>query len=287
MSIESKTPVITMELVETDKEKLLMFIKTETEKKITENYLILYDFAIDCKYSKSIQSNLINELLPYYLYTIVQAITYRNPIATDIYFEFNRALFYNRKNFIKAIGEDEFRKIMRFYSDRVVECMSVEQQDIMDWIPLYNTTIALSSDNLYDLLSRILKGDLVTKYALFKYLLVIVLEEKNNLLIGDKTKEFWYSDIWVFDDGYFGRELFWAKEAVGIFDKIITGDMIKMLLVDVKTKMNDELGNEAVELLEEEIRISIDGDMFYKRKAEYLEKIACNTSKRMYWGGSI
>lgn len=45
MSIESKTPVITMELVETDKEKLLMFIKTETEKKITENYLILYDFV--------------------------------------------------------------------------------------------------------------------------------------------------------------------------------------------------------------------------------------------------
>lgn len=172
---------------------------------------------------------------------------------------------------------------MRFYIDRVVACMGIKGQDIMDWVPLFNTTIALYSDNAYELLSRILQGDLTTKYALFKYLLVIVLEEKNNLLVGKETKEFWYSDIWLFDNGYFGRELFWEDEAVEIFDKIITVDMIKALLVEVKPKMYDELGVEVAELLEEETKISIEREMFCKRKTEYLEKITCNASKRTYW----
>ena len=52
----------------------------------------------------------------------------------------------------------------------------------------------------------------------------------------------------------------------------------------IKSKMYDELGVEVAELLEEEIKISIEREMFCKRKAEYLEKIACNASKRTYWG---
>lgn len=287
MSIGSKISAITMELYETDVSELLKFVQSETEEIFTEKYLILYDFAIDCRYSKCIQPDLFNVLLPYYLHTIEQAIVYGNRIAVDIYFQFNIALFFNRNVLKNTIGEDKFKEIMKLYIDLVIASMGIEGQDIMDWVPLFNTTIALDSDNLHEILNKILHGELKAKYAFFKYLSVIVLEEKDNLLVGNTKKEFWYSDIWLFDDGYFGRKLFWEDEAVENFDKLITVDMIGILFNEVKRKIYDELGVELYELLREEIKTSMEGELFFKRKIEYLDKIACNAAKQTYWSNTI
>ena len=37
------------------------------EEKISEEYLILYNFATDCKYAEEIQPQLLQYLLPFYL----------------------------------------------------------------------------------------------------------------------------------------------------------------------------------------------------------------------------
>lgn len=287
MSIGSENFVITMELYETDISELLRFIQNETNKKFTERYLILYDFAIDCKYSKCIQSDLIRKLLPYYLNTIEQAVVYGNKIAADIYFQFNTALFFNKNSLKNAIGEGRFKGVMEFYINQVIVCMGIEGQDVMDWVSLYNTTIALYPNSICKLLEKILWGELKIKYTFFKYLSVLLFKESDNLLADKNAKAFWSSDIWLFDDGYFRRELFWEDEAVKYFDDIITIDRIKILFDEVKPQIDDEFGVELAELLEGEIKTSIERNIFSKRKAEYLDKIACKAAKRTYWDSTF
>ena len=286
MATGSKIPAITMELYETDVLELEKFIQNETEKHFTKNYLILYDFAVDCKYSKHIQKELFHVLLPYYLNVIEQAVlygNYGNKIAVDIYFQFNIALFFNRIIIKKAIGEEAFKEIMEFYVKQVIACMGREEKNTMEWIPLFNTTIALENENICKLLERILAGEINIKYAFFKYLSILIFRDSDNLLIENQKKDYWSSDIWTFDDGYFGRIFYWSHEAVTYFDKIITSDLIQKLFHEVKPKISDEFGIEFVELLREEIEISIANQTFCKRKSQYLEKIACKTGETTYW----
>ena len=59
---------ITMQLDETDIYELKKFIVNQKiEQEIEEEYLILYNFAMDCIYSERIQPELIKYLLPFYL----------------------------------------------------------------------------------------------------------------------------------------------------------------------------------------------------------------------------
>lgn len=104
-----------MELYETDMDELKKFMETEKKEEFRKEYLILYDFAVDCQYSKNIQPELIRYLLPFYLKAIQEAILYKNKIAIDIYLEFNSAIFFNQRTFRYAVGERNYQYIMEYY----------------------------------------------------------------------------------------------------------------------------------------------------------------------------
>lgn len=107
---------ITTNLYKTNISPLQEFIENEKiEGEFTKEYLILYNFALDCKYSKYIQPELIRYLLPFYIKTMEQAVIYKNKTALDIYFEFNLAMFLNQKNFEYAVGEKNYQYIMEYY----------------------------------------------------------------------------------------------------------------------------------------------------------------------------
>lgn len=276
-----------MELYETDILELQKFMQSETETKFTPQYMILYDFAIDCRYSKCIQQDLFNWLLPYYYSVIEQAVVHGEKSAVDIYFEFNKTLFLNNDLIRKTVGEEKYKQIMEFYIKQVIACMKQEGQDVMEWVSLFNTAIALDSDNICKLFDRILTNELDLKYIFFKYLSVIIFRDSDNMLNKEVQNAFWSSDIWSFDDEFFGRRLFWREEAVKYFDTIISVDLIQTLFVEVKPILCKEFGVELVGLLEEELGLSIENHTFDKRKAEYLEKIACKSEKRTYWNHTI
>lgn len=127
MAISFKFPQIIMELHETDIGKLQKFIANEKiEGEFTEEYLILYNFATDCKYAKVIQPDLIRYLLPFYLKTIEQAIIYENKISAGIYFQFNAAIFFNKKILSmlleKKISIDILHFILSICSRKLHQC---------------------------------------------------------------------------------------------------------------------------------------------------------------------
>lgn len=67
MCVYVEKPQITMALYETETEVLEQFLRTaDIEKEISDSYLILYNFAVDCKYAEHIQPELIQYLLPFY-----------------------------------------------------------------------------------------------------------------------------------------------------------------------------------------------------------------------------
>ena len=60
-------PSVVMPLYETEKEVLEHFIESICiEEKISEEYLILYNFATDCRYAKEIQAQLLQYLVPFF-----------------------------------------------------------------------------------------------------------------------------------------------------------------------------------------------------------------------------
>ena len=64
-----------MNLYETDKDVLKSFITNEKiDGVFTEKYLILQNFADDCRFSSDIQPELMEYLLPFYLRIIEEAI---------------------------------------------------------------------------------------------------------------------------------------------------------------------------------------------------------------------
>ena len=68
MSIKVKKPEVKMNLYETDKDVLKSFITNEKiDGVFTEKYLILQNFADDCRFSSDIQPELMEYLLPFYL----------------------------------------------------------------------------------------------------------------------------------------------------------------------------------------------------------------------------
>ena len=78
MSIKVKKPEVKMNLYETDKDVLKSFITNEKiDGVFTEKYLILQNFADDCRFSSDIQPELMEYLLPFYLRIIEEAINGR------------------------------------------------------------------------------------------------------------------------------------------------------------------------------------------------------------------
>lgn len=280
-----KFPRITMELYETDISALQEFIANEKAEEFTEEYWILYNFATDCKYSEHIQPELIRYLLPFYYKTIEQVVTYGygDKNAVDIYYEFNKAIFFNQKNFIYAVGEKNYQYLMEYYIEQTIYCMEMENSGMLDWVSLFNTTVAFCNDNIRLLFKRIFKGSLNIKYAFFQYLSVLLFKESDNLLAVNESGAFWTSTIWYFDDGYFTRNFFWNDDVVNFFDQKINRERIETLFTEVKPFICDILGSEVSVLFQDEMNQSFATGIFYSRKAEFLKKINSVSKEETYW----
>lgn len=284
MSLNSKFLNITMNLCETDIRVLQRFITNEKiEGEFTERYLILYNFATDCIYSKYIQPELLGYLLPFYLKTVEQAVIYENEVAMDIYFEFNLAIFYNKENFRNAVGDKNYQYTMQFYINQTVKKMEMYNLYMLDWISVFNTTIAFDTNNIHRLFQVIFEGSLKIKYSFFQYLSVLLFKESDNLLAVNELRAFWASDIWDFDDGFFKTEFYWGNEIVEFYDKEINRERIEMLFNEVKPLICEILEPELVYLFSEEMNLSFDKGIFHDRKAEYLKKISNKSGEYTYW----
>ncbi len=282
MSSVVKPFQITMELYETDKLVLEEFIETcNIEDIFSEEYLILYNFADDLRYSKQIQPGLAKYLLPFYLKAASQAVLYGDKIAADIYCGFNSALFFNQKRFIQAVGEKDYTYIMQYYRTLTIEKMETEYKYITGWVSLFNTTAALCDNNIKLLFKSIFNGTLKVKYSFFKFLSVLLFKESDNLLATDGEKPFWTSSVWGFDSGY-TDDFFWNNNIISFFDREINREQAEFLFKDVKSLVYDILGQELTELFIQEINQSFDNGIFDDRKKEYLKKISY-ISAYQYW----
>ncbi len=275
-----------------------LLLINEDENKLTQDYFILCDFAQDCRYSNHIQSELIQYLLPFYYKVIKQAIQYgysmKNysytensekmaKMAIDIYFQFNLALFFNSQNMKCAVGIKNYQSIMKYYIEQTIECMEMESTNMLNWVSLFNTTIAFGKDNIEILFKKIAEGSQKIKYSFFQYLSVLLFKESDNLLAINESKPFWTSDIWDFDDGYFGSTFFWSDDIIEFFDKKIHRKQIEDLFKEVKLILSNQLKADIMELFCEEMKKSFDTGIFQKRKAEYLQKIKNKSGQCKYW----
>ncbi len=287
MQVGSEILQITMDLYETDILNLQEFIRyEEIEGDITENYLVLFNFAEDCQYAEYIQPELIEYLLPFYLQMIDQAVVYGNKIAIDIYSEFNFALFRNQRNFRNAISESCYQNVMQCYIKKTVRNMAIKTSGMLEWVGLYNITIALDKDNISKLFESIFGGSLKVKYAFFKYISVLLFKESDNLLAVDEMKAFWTSDIWDFDTWH-AKDIYWSDDSIEYFNKKITRERIEFLYGEVKPLICDIFEPELVELFSEEMEQSFSTGVFFERKAELLKKISCCYSSNKYWDSTF
>ena len=101
-----------------------------------------------------------------------------NLIAGEVCWEFNIALFGNKKSIINAIGIKNYQDIMSFYIELVLESMTVKTNEILYWVPFFNTTIALAEDNIKIFFLKVLQSTSEVKYAFFFTLLYYFLKKK-------------------------------------------------------------------------------------------------------------
>lgn len=285
MSINLKPFPITMELNETDLQVLNQFIYVNRKivREFSEEYLILFNFATDCIYAQFIQPELIKVLLPFYLKAMEEAVLHENEIAMDIYNLFNTAMFFNQKNFKCAVGEKSYFQIMQQYIKLTIQKMERYCLYMSKWISLFNTTIAICNDNIQQLFFQIFHGSLEVKCSFFQYLSVLLFKESDNIFILDSVKEFWTSDIWNFDEGYFSQNIFWNDEIVKIFDQEINRTRIEILFHELKTWISTMFDLEFIDLFSEEMNYSFVTGVFSDRKMEYLKKINSKSNKDYYW----
>ncbi|MGN6714469.1 hypothetical protein [Anaerocolumna jejuensis] len=283
MPINSKYFKITMPLFETDICVLQEFIANEKiEGELTEKYLILYNFAADCIYSKSIQPELIKYLLPFYFKVIEQAVMYKDKIAIDIYCNFNSALFINQKNFMYAVGEKNYEYIMENYIKQIIKRMEEDNLRILDWISLFNTTVAFYKDNILLLFKKIFEGSLSIKYSFLKYLSVLLFKESDNLFVLGELEAYWTDNIWCFDSQV-SDDFYWSKDIIEYYNKEINQQRIEFLFKEVKPLLCNIIEFKLVDLVSEEINQSFITGIFYNRKAEYLQKMNCKSGKYKCW----
>lgn len=284
MTVYTQKPSIVMPLYETEKEVLERFMESVCiEEKISEDYLILYNFATDCKYAEEIQPSLLQYLLPFYLKCVREYVLEGNPIAREVCWEFNIALFGNKKSIINAVGIKNYQDIMSFYIELVLESMLVKSDEILYWVPIFNTTIALAEDNIKNIFSKVLQSTSEVKYAFFSYLTVLLFKEEDNLLASGNEKDFWSSTMWDFEGGTLNEDFRWSDAIVEFYEQKITKELIEKLFDEIKIVLLEKLGVESTELLYEEMKFSFKIGFFKKRKQEFLEKIKISTAGYCYW----
>lgn len=284
MAVYMPKPRITMPLYETEKEVLEHFLESvHIEEKISERYLILYNFASDCRYAEEIQPQLLQYLLPFYLKCVREAVLEENPIAREVCQEFNTALFENRKSLIKAVELKNYQDIMCCYVELVLKSMTVKRDGILHWVSFFNTTIALAEENIIQIFSRILQSTSEIKYAFFSYLSVLLFKEGDNLLVIGKEKDFWSNAMWDFEGGSHRMKLCWSEAAVGFYEQEVSKELIEKLFEEVRPILLEKLGTEITKLLCEEMTCSFKRGFFQKRKQEFLEKISIAADVYVCW----
>ena len=277
-------PQITMALYETEREVLEDFLRTEDiEKELSNKYLILYNFAVDCQYAEHIQPELIQYLLPFYLKSVRYSNVYENKIAMTIHPEFNTAMFANRGKFIEAVGIDNYQDIMEYYIEQTLIKMSSGKAGILAWVSQFNTTVALAEENIKKIFLRIFQNTMEVKYAFFAYLSVLLFKEGDNLLATCEEKDFWTNDIWNFDGGSYKKEFFWDESMVDFYEKEVTQQQIKTLFEEIKPLLCERYGEELPILLRDEMDRSFATDTFIKRKREFIQKISTPTEGYVCW----
>lgn len=283
MSVDAKIPRITMELDDTDLYTLQSFIKEEKiEGEFTEEYLILYNFALDCKYSELIQPDLISYLLPFYFKCVEQAVIYGIIEAADIYYEFNAAIVMNQKNFRNAVGERNYQRITEYYRKQIIRIMERENTCIGDWISLFNTTVIFDENNIILLFQKFFEGSLRVKYAFFTYLSVFLFKEGDNLLTVKESEAFWTNDVWDFD--LWGmKKFYWSDGVIRYFDGAVSRERIEVLFEEIEPLLCKILKDEMFELVREEMKQSFTTGFFHNRKAEFLQKMNCESKEERIW----
>lgn len=281
MPLNTKPFQITMPLFETDMCILQKFIANENiEGEFNEKYLILYNFATDCIYSNSIQPELIGYLLPFYFKIIEQAVMKKNKIASDIYCIFNSAIFNNQNSFRVAVGEKEFNCVMDYYIKQTTKKM--EDDNLLDWISLFNTTVAFYENNISLILKNIFEGSLRVKYSFLQYISMLLFKESDNIIVMNELEAFWTDDVWYFDSQD-SDDFFWSKDIIKYFSKVISQEKIEVLFKEVKPLLCSMIDSNLVSLIEEEIKQSFSKGIFYNRKHEYLQKMHCKSIKHKCW----
>lgn len=284
MTVYTQKPRIVMPLYETEREVLECFMESvHIEEPISEDYLILYNFATDCKYAEEIQPQLLLYLLPFYLKCVREYVLEENPIARDVCWEFNTALFGNKKSIIEAVGFKNYQDIMCYYIELVLECMTVKRNEIMCWVSFFNTTVALAEDNIKHVFSKVLQSTLEIKYAFFAYLTVLLFKEGDNLLVIENEQYFWSNAMWDFEGGSYKIEFCWSGAAVDFYEQEVTKELIETLFEEVKLILLKKLGTENMELFCKEMNFSFKSGFFKKRKQEFLEKISIATDGYVCW----
>ncbi len=271
-----------MTLYETEREVLEHFVESvRIEEEISEDYLILYNFATDCKYAEQIQPQLLQYLLPFYLKCVREYILEENPIARDVCWEFNTALFGNKKSIINAVGIKKYQDIMNSYIELVLESIAVKRNELLYWVPFFNTTVALAEDNIKHIFSKVLQSTSEIKYAFFSYITVLLFKEGDNLLVNENY--FWSNTVWNFEGGSHKMEFCWSHAAVDFYEQEVTKERIEKLYEEVKHILLKKLGTENMELFSEEMEFSFKSGFFPKRKQEFLEKISRATDDYSCW----
>ena len=172
---------------------------------------------------------------------------------------------------------------MSFYIELVLESMTVKRDEILYWVPFFNTTIALAEDNIKNIFLKVLQSTSEVKYAFFSYLTVLLFREGDNLLANGNEKDFWSSVMWDFEGGTLNVDFLWCGETVEFYEQKVTKELIEKLFDEIKFLLQEKLGIESTELLYEEMNFSFKSDFFEKRKQEFLEKISIAPAGYCYW----
>lgn len=99
---------------------------------------------------------------------------------------------------------------MEYYRKHTIKKMEMQNKYILEWVSLFNTTVAFGNNNIQKLFHQIFEGSNKVKYSFFQYLSILLFKENDNLCAVNETKDFWTSDIWNFDDGCISeRFLYW------------------------------------------------------------------------------
>ena len=78
-------------------------------------------------------------------------------------------LFKNWENVKQTIGEKEYQRVKDYYIEQTLTKMETETPAMLEWVSIFNTTIALEDNNIRKLFSKIFQGSKRVKYAFFSY----------------------------------------------------------------------------------------------------------------------